>query len=329
MERTILFVDDEPAILSSIRRSLKVAKVDWNCEFVLSGKEALNFCRESTVDLIVTDGKMPEMSGNELLEKLRNNPESRDIPTIMLSGYFEDTLRMKALEMGIVEFLNKPIIPGEFILRLRNVLRLKTISDELKIANKDLIETRMQIIRRLGKAAEYKDDDTGRHVIRVAHYSRIIADGMRLSPDVVELIFQTAPMHDIGKIGIPDNILKKPGVLDPGELEVMRQHSSLGEDVLIPLAGEELAIYKRHSEMGEDILGEENTPLLKMASVIAASNHEKWDGHGYPRGLKGEEIPLEARIIEELEGNHLDPNVVVSFNRNFDKIIDIQKRMGD
>lgn len=357
MERTILFVDDEPSILSSIKRSLKSAKVKWNCEYVLSGREAIELCSSKSVDLIVTDGKMPEMSGSELLEKLRDNPETRDIPTIMLTGYFEESLRRKALEMGIIEFLNKPIVPEEFILRLKNVLRLKTISDELKIANKELEETRMQIIRRLGKAAEYKDDDTGRHVVRVAYYSRIVAEGMGLSPDIVELIFQAAPMHDIGKIGIPDSILKKPGVLDPGELEVMRQHSSLGENVLQPLSAEDILVYKRHTEMGEDILGEENTPLLKMASVIAFSHHEKWTGGGYPQGLKREEIPIEGRIvaiadifdalsskrhykgpfplekclsiIEELNGNHLDPGVVESFNQNLDKIIAVQNTMGD
>lgn len=345
----VLFIDDERPILNSLQRYLRIAGVEWDSIFVTGGKEGLAVCKDTKIDLIVVDGKMPGMSGCEFLEALNKDIRNRDIPTIMLTGYDEDKMRKKALNLGVIEFLNKPIVPEEFIIRLRNVLRMKIISDELK-------ETRMQVIRRLGKAAEYKDDDTGAHVIRVAHYCRIIAEELNLPEEQVELIFLTAPMHDIGKIGIPDSILKKPGALNPGEFEIMRNHASLGEDVLHPLTKEEMTIYKRHTVVGQDILSEEKTPLLSMASTIAVTHHEKWDGTGYPVGLKGEDIPIEGRIvaiadifdalankrsykeafpvkvclsiINELKGNHLDPEIVDAFNKNISKILEM-KRMID
>jgi putative two-component system response regulator len=355
--QSILFVDDEPFILSSIRRSIQAITDEWDLVFANSGAEALQLCDANRFDLIVTDAKMPHMEGNVLLQRLRDRPDTNEVPTIMLTGYAEETLRRSAIDAGVIEFLNKPINSEELVVRLRNVLRLKTIADELRRKNEELRASSQQIIRRLGKAAEYRDNETGRHVIRVAHYSRIIAEGLKLDTDTVELIFQTAPMHDIGKIGIPDEVLKKKEKLKPIEFEVIKRHSLFGNSVLQPLNTEELAQYNQHMQIGASILGEQDTPLLRMAASIALTHHEKWDGSGYPHGLAGDNIPLEGRIvaiadifdaltskryykpaipfdqsvamINEMRGSHLDPAIVDCFNANLSGISEVAKRFAD
>lgn len=209
----------------------------------------------------------------------------------------------------------------------------------------------------MGKAAEYRDNETGKHVIRVAHYSRILAEGIRLAPDVAEQIFITAPMHDIGKIGIPYEVLKKKYKLKPIEYEVIKSHSLFGGSVLQPMNAEEMKYYYAHMEIGESIIGEQNTPLLKMAATIALTHHEKWDGTGYPKGLKGEDIPVEGRIvavadvfdaltsrryykpaipeedsiymIHELRGSHFDPSLVHCFLENVHRFHKVRMDLAD
>jgi putative two-component system response regulator len=357
VKKRILFVDDEPFILTSIRRSIMSNTSEWELSFAESGARAIELFSTETFDLVVTDAKMPNMTGNELLGILRERGYTNEIPTIMLTGYAEDDLRKSAIDNGVIEFLSKPIMPEELIQRLRNVLRLKSISDELKVKNEELKESSMQIIRRLGKAVEYRDNETGKHVIRVAHYSRIIAEAMRLDNDTVELIYLTAPMHDIGKIAIPDEILKKKEKLKPIEFEVIMRHPLIGGDVLKPLSPDELKYYYTHVSIGESILGETNTPILRMAGSIAATHHEKWDGAGYPHGLKGTAIPIEGRIVaiadifdalsskryykpaypdeecvtilREMRGTHLDPDIVDCFDENKERILAIKEEMKD
>ncbi|MEO5368382.1 MAG: HD domain-containing protein [Magnetococcus sp. WYHC-3] len=213
--------------------------------------------------------------------------------------------------------------------------RVRERTRELHEKNAELERTRLEIIRRLGRAAEYKDNETGLHVIRMSHYSRILAQAAGLPPERVELVFQSAPMHDIGKIGIPDRILLKPGRLDDNEWQVMRQHPGIG-------AG---------------IIGRHNTPLLETARVVALSHHEKWDGTGYPRGLREEEIPLEGRIVAVADvfdaltsdrpykpawsvedtlgvltqeaGRHFDPNLIPLFLGCMDQLLEIRERWGE
>ena len=356
-KKCILFVDDEPFILKSIRRSIKMQTDEWNLFFASSGMGALDMCDNISFDLIVTDAKMPQMEGHELLFRLRNRKDTCEIPTIMLTGFAEESLRKRAVEAGVIEFLNKPIDTEELVLRLRNVIRLKTISDELRQKNEELKESSKQIIRRLGKAAEYRDNETGKHVIRVAYYCRILAEGLGLESDLVDLISMTTPMHDIGKIGIPDDILKKKDKLKPIEYEIIKKHALFGGEVLQPLTSDELGYYNQHMAIGRDILAEQNTPLLSMAASIAFSHHEKWDGTGYPAGLKGEAIPLEGRIvavadvfdaltskryykpayplpesiaiINEMNGTHFEPALVDCFNENIDKIIEVVHHLSD
>jgi Response regulator containing a CheY-like receiver domain and an HD-GYP domain len=357
MKKRILFVDDEPYILSSIRRSIMASTAEWELSFAESGERALELFASESFDLVVTDAKMPNMTGTDLLKALQEKGYTADVPTIMLTGYAEDELRRSAIASGVIEFLNKPIIPEELIQRLRNVIKLKAISDELKVKNAELKESSMQIIQRLGKAVEYRDNETGKHVIRVAQYSNVIAESYGLDMDRRELIFLTAPLHDIGKIAIPDEILKKKEKLKPIEYEVIKSHPLVGGEVLQPLSPAELRFYIAHVPMGESILGEATTPLLKTASVIAATHHEKWDGSGYPSGLAGKDIPIEGRVVaiadifdalssmryykpaypdEEcvsiivgMSGNHLDPEIVDCFKANKDKILAIKDEMKD
>jgi putative two-component system response regulator len=324
---------------------------EWDLVFAESGEAALTLCDSTKFDLVVTDARMPVMEGSGLLRALRERPDTRDIPTIMLTGYAEESIRKDAIAAGVIEFLNKPIDSDELVLRVKNVLRLKLIGDELRRKNEELRESNLEMIRRLGKAAEYRDNETGKHVIRVAHYSRIVAVGLGVDAETVELIFLTAPMHDIGKIGIPDEILKKKDKLKPVEFEMIKKHSLFGNLMLQPLSSDELALYQQHMTIGASILGEAETPILKMAASIALTHHEKWDGTGYPRGLAGEAIPLEGRIvavadifdaltsaryykpaipfdesvamIRELRGNHLDPKVVDAFLANLAQVREI------
>jgi putative two-component system response regulator len=357
MKKRILFVDDEPFILSSIRRSIHATTSEWDLSFAESGERALELFSTESFDLLVTDAKMPGMTGTDLLRILQEKGYTAEIPTIMLTGYSEDDLRKKALDHGVIEFLNKPIMPEELVQRLRNVLNLKSIGDELKLRNAELKESSMQIIRRLGKAVEYRDNETGKHVIRVAYYSRLVAEALGLDKDIVELIFLTAPMHDIGKIAIPDDILKKTDKLKPIEFEVIKHHPLVGGEVLKPLSPEEMRYYYSHMSIGESILGEANTPILVMAASIAATHHEKWDGSGYPGGLAGKDIPVEGRIvaiadvfdalsskryykpaypddecfsiIEELRGTHFDPEIVDCFEAGKTQVLAIKAELQD
>lgn len=357
MKKRILFVDDEPFILSSIRRSIMAATSEWELSFAEGGARALELFAETPFDLLVTDAKMPGMTGSDLLRELAERGYTKEIPTIMLTGYAEDELRKSAIDLGVIEFLNKPIIPDELIQRLRNVLKLKSIGDELKVKNLELMESSMQIIRRLGKAVEYRDNETGKHVIRVAQYSRIVAEAIGLDAERTQLVFLTAPMHDIGKIAIPDEILKKKDKLKPVEFEVIKTHPLVGGQVLKPLSPEEMKFYYAHMKIGESILGEATTPLLQTAAVIAATHHEKWDGSGYPSRLKGEEIPMEGRIvaiadvfdalssvryykpaysddesfaiIAEMRGTHFDPRIADVFAENRQRIVEVKEEMKD
>jgi len=357
VKKRILFVDDEPYILSSIRRSILAYTTEWDLSFAESGEQALELFSKGTFDLVVTDAKMPGMTGTDLLRILQEKGYTAEIPTVMLTGYAEEDLRKNAINQGVIEFLNKPIMPEELIQRLKNVLKLKSIGDELKIKNEELKESSMQIVRRLGKAVEYRDNETGKHVIRVAQYSRLIAEELGLDGETVELIFLTAPMHDIGKIAIPDDILKKTDKLKPIEFETIKRHPLVGGEVLKPLSPDEMKYYYSHMSIGESILGEANTPLLRMAASIAATHHEKWDGSGYPSGLAGKEIPVEGRIvaiadifdalsskryykpaypddecfaiIKEMRGTHLDPEIVDCFEANRSKVLAIKEELRE
>ncbi|MCP4154801.1 MAG: response regulator [bacterium] len=371
-ELVILTIDDEKFIRQSFCNYLE--DFDYTVLEAENGRIGLEVFEREKPDLVLVDLHMPEVGGLVVLEAIRAN--SPDTPIIVVSGTGVMGDAVTALQLGAWNYLLKPIEDLSVLLHaveqalersrlikenreykehLEEMVKVRTA--QLQTANKELKETRMQIIRRLGKAAEYKDNETGRHVIRVSYYSAILAEALNLEQNIIELIRQCSPMHDIGKIGIPDNILMKPGPLEPSERIVMQTHSEKGIGMLQPLPQDEIDLYRKHTVIGEDILGGSDSELLQMARRIAAYHHERWDGTGYPYQLKGDEIPIEARIvavtdiydalsskrpykdpfpeekclkiIRECSGTHLDPKIVDVFFENIDKIREIKESWKD
>jgi len=293
-----------------MRRTLYRQGDDWAVTFVSHPEAAWEAMLETAFDAVVTDIRMPGISGLELLDRIRQSEKTKDVPVVVLTGLNDRNLKEQALDRGAVDLLSKPIDAGQLIARLRNVLQTKSYEDDLRTNNDtlsekvqrqgvDLAQSRMSIVCRLGMAAEFRDEDTGNHVIRVGCYSRAIAAAMGMPRTFLEMLLLAAPLHDIGKIGIPDRVLLKPRPLDDKEWEIMRRHCEIGECILreqsktmVPLfdwyAVEPPAM--KHSLENRD-------PVLEMAAMIALTHHEKWNGGGYPRGLAGEEIPVESRIV--------------------------------
>ena len=275
--QTILIVDDTPEnidVLTEVLDPYYLTKV------ALNGEKALKIMAgETKPDLILLDIMMPGISGYDVCQRLKRNSDTHGVPIIFVTAMNEMEDEQKGLELGAVDYITKPISPSIVLARVRTHLALYDQTRELErlvaLRTAELETTRHQIIRRLGRAAEFKDNETGNHVIRMSHYARLTAQAAGLGAALVDTLFHAAPMHDVGKIGIPDNILLKPGKLDALEWEVMRQHPA----------------------MGARIIGDHTDELLQAARSVAMTHHEKWDGSGYPHGLKGEEIPIFGRIV--------------------------------
>ncbi len=269
----ILVVDDD----ASSRRLLTV----------LLEAESYDVLEERQPDLVLTDGMMPGISGFELAARLKADARFASLPVIIVTALNDRETRLRALEAGVDEFLGKPVDRAELLVRVRNILRLKEYNDRIQQHNEILEETvrqrtaqlhdsYLQTIQTLIRAAEKKYEETGAHVQRIAFYCRELAQRLGMAPEFADLIFVASPMHDFGKIGIPDRILLKPG----------------------PLDAEEWAIMRTHTIIGANIIGEKNiSPELEMGYEIALGHHERWDGSGYPLGRQGEEIPLSARMM--------------------------------
>ncbi len=260
----LLIVDDEPVNLQILR---SILQHDYDLSFALDGNKALELAQSEQPKLVLLDVMMPGKSGLQTCLELKSNPATSDIPVIFVTALSDPDDEARGFELGAVDYITKPISPAIVKARVKNHLNLVRVGE--------LERTRLQIILKLGKAAEYKDNETGMHVIRMSHFARILALAAGCSPNYSKDLLNAAPMHDIGKIGIPDAILCKPGPLNPDEWQIMQ----------------------KHAEIGAHIIGEEESQLLKLAASIALNHHEKWDGSGYPRRLKGSEIPLEARIV--------------------------------
>ena len=308
MKKHILFVDDEQPVLDALRRMLHSHRDVWDVTCVNCPEAAWDLLMESPVDVVVSDIKMPGMSGLELLERVQQTKRLKDLPVIMLTGLSTRELKRQALSMGAADLLSKPVEPEDLEARLRSVLRLKSYQDELKAHNEllerrveertsDLFHARLDIIWRLGKASEHRDDATGNHVIRVGCISRAIAEAMDLDRDFVATLFLAAPLHDIGKIGIPDSVLLKSGPLSPEEWDVMKQHCQIGARILREDCRARTAFWEWQYGSPQFDAGTRENPVLEMGASIALTHHEKHDGTGYPQGLSGDAIPLPARIV--------------------------------
>jgi putative two-component system response regulator len=260
----ILIVDDEPLNLKVLKQ---VLQDDYRLSFAKNGMDALELVKKERPGLILLDVMMPGMTGFEVCKQLKSDPDTHTIPVIFVTALADEADESEGFNAGGVDYINKPISPALVRARVKTHLSLVHI-DELK-------NTHLELIQRLGRAAEFKDNETGMHVIRMSHVSGRIALEMGMDAGFAEQLVHAAPMHDIGKIGIPDHVLLKPGKLDD----------------------EELAIMRTHPQLGADILDKSNSQLIRLAHTVALYHHEKWDGSGYPFGLKGEEIPIEARIV--------------------------------
>lgn len=307
-KQRILFVDDELLVQRGIKRLLRQKHAPWSCVFAGSVDEALAIMDEMSVDAVISDIKMPGRDGFDLLAHLRNSPEFYDLPIVMLTGLDSPGLKSKALDLGATDLLNKPIKSDELMARIRSVLYIKQCQDTIKEQNAHLEQlvrqrtealeaTRLDMIWRLGKAAEFKSEETGDHVIRVGYFSRTLAEGLGLPREVCEMVFLTSPLHDLGKIGIPDRILQKPGGLDDMEWGIMKTHCHIGQELLTQSGHSGDLAMSANGTPIEEVLNRESNPFLAMAADIAGFHHEQWQGKGYPTGVQGEDIPIAARIV--------------------------------
>lgn len=341
----VLLVDDGQINLTLFSALLKKIDNVTPIEF-LNPAKALDWCKEHDPDLVLLDYMMPEMDGLTFLQRFRALEGKEHIPVIMVTAVTEKDIRHQGLEATANDFLNKPIDKIEFQARVKNMLALRQaqvqlqnraewLAQEVKKATQELQDSEHELIHRLSKAAEFRDPETGAHILRMSNYSKLIAKNLGLSEAEQDLLLTAAPMHDIGKIGIPDQILLKPGRLDHDELQLMR----------------------KHAEYGAELLQNAATTLTKTAEIVAATHHEKYDGSGYPKGLKGEEIPLYGRIVAladvfdaltssrpykkawtieearqyviENSGKHFDPKCVDAFLADWDAVLSINAKFQD
>lgn len=345
MNQRVLIVDDTDVnlrMLGTLVKRLAPAQAHGFTDPLL----ALEFVRHTPVDLAVVDFMMPEMDGLEFIRQFRAIPGLQTIPVLMVTANDERAVRYRALESGADDFLSKPVDPVEFLARAKNLLKLSDatrrltdqaawLAESVRIATQEVRARERETVVCLAKAAEHRDADTGMHILRMSHYSRLIARELRLPAPDQELLFDAAAMHDIGKVAIPDRLLLKPGKLDPEELALMRSHAALGYDLL-----------KGSSSL-----------LLQAGAAIALGHHEKYDGSGYPQGLKGQDIPIFSRIVavadvfdalssarpykhawtleeaanylREGRGAHFDPQCVDAFLGAWPEVLEIQARFQD
>jgi two-component system, response regulator RpfG len=342
----VLIVDDQSTgriVLSEIMRSL-----DPDLEVITfaDSVEAIEYARKHPVDMVLTDYKMPNLDGIEAIRRLRRIFGYEDVPIICITVVNDREVRYRALEAGATDFLIRPIDRLECGARCRNLLslrrheilkknRTRVLEQKIDEATRELRRREVDTLFRLAKAAEQRDKVTGMHLVRMAKYSAVVARGVGMTSAEQEVIELAAPMHDLGKIGVPDRILQNPGKLDGDDLRVMQSHARIGYDML------------KDSSSG----------YLQMAAVIALNHHEKFDGTGYPTGLRGDHIPLEARVVavadvydaltsvrpykpawtvadaveymRQQAGRHFDPRLVEILMQNREEIVAIGERFAD
>ncbi|WP_236212178.1 HD-GYP domain-containing protein [Metapseudomonas otitidis] len=355
---TLLVVDDTPENLSLLSALLSP---HYLVKVAINGQRALDILASDTrVDLILLDVVMPDMDGYQVMQALQDIPQARGVPVIFLTAQVEESAEAHGLALGAVDYIHKPITPAIVLARVRNHLELKAARDLLYNQNAYLeqeVERRTReneliqniTIHSLASLAETRDNETGNHILRTQYYVKLLAEELsdhprfqdELTPKTIELLFKSAPLHDIGKVGVPDRILLKPGKLEPEEFAQMKNHPVLGKEAIV------------HAE---EALGVE-VEFLRLAKEIACYHHEKWDGSGYPHGLAGDDIPLSARLMALADvydaliskrcykaalphdevvpiilagrGNHFDPDITDAFARIHPQFQEIARRFHD
>ena len=336
-EASILVVDDTP---ENIDLLVEILKQDYKVRAAINGEQALKIARLAEApDLILLDIMMPGIDGFEVCRILKDDPTTCHIPIIFVTAKITTGDETRGLALGAVDYITKPISPPVVLARVKTHIALydqnRELDRKVRQQTQDLHDTRLKIIQRLGRAAEFKDDNTGLHVIRMSHYARVLGVAAGMSEAMADLMLDAAPMHDIGKIGIPDSILQKAGALDESEWRIMQTHT----------------------QMGQDIIGDDDSALLKLASAVAISHHEHWDGSGYPHGLAEQNIPIVGRIVavadvfdaltsirpykdswsvedaisylQQHAGTQFDAKLVSLFIDNIDKILSIKEQYCD
>lgn len=342
---SILIVDDNAVNIVIVE---KILRQDGFCNIYTTtdAKQVRELYQEHHFDAILLDVHMPDLNGFQVMAQLREDNPDDYLPVLILTADHTAETRHQALSSGAKDFISKPFERVEVLFRVRNIVEVRMLHKQILEANehlekkvhertRQLYEAQIKLIECLGKAAEYRDNQTGMHVVRMSHASAMLARQMGLSEDECEIILHASPMHDIGKIAIPDEVLLKPGKLDSKEWTKM----------------------KSHAEVGAEILGSYDSKLMEVAAMIAKTHHERWDGQGYPQGLKGEEIPLYTRIVsvcdvfdaltstrpykvpwsvsktiaylEENSGSQFDPKVVNEFLTIIDQVLAIRDAYPD
>ena len=363
----IAIVDDEPLNVTVVRKHLKRAGYS---RFVgtSDSTEALDLIRGERPDLVLLDVMMPRVSGLDILHAMALDPSLSGIRVLVMTASQESRMKQVCLGLGAVDFLTKPLDPVEMNARVRNTLMQKRAADRLVEQNArlesevtrrtdELVRSREEVVHCLARAAERRDDDTGHHVLRVGRYVGVIARNLGMGEDRVALLELAAQLHDVGKIGIPDEILFKPGRLDEQQIDLMRRHCAEGRQIIRPLSAEDSRAMRTHTRMGSELLQVDRSPLLQIAARIAQTHHERYDGTGYPLGLAGEDIPIEGRItavadvfdalaskrpykdpfprqrcfdiLEEGRGTHFDPQCLDAFFAASEEIVAIQLELMD
>ena len=302
----IMIIDDEQLVIKVVRRFLQSEGYE-NFVTLTQSTGAVERIEQEQPDVVLLDVMMPEISGLEILRERRRIPSLQLTPFIILSGSQDLEVKQEALEHGATDFLGKPVEKIELTLRVKNALLLKQqykdlevhaheLEQEVQERTRQLERSREQILQCLARAAEYRDNETGRHVVRVGKYARVVGERLGLPKEFCGQIELAAQLHDLGKIGIPDSILLNPGKLSEEEFAVMKRHCEIGREILDPFAADEMEELRQNKSDPARLPSNLRSPLLVLAAKIVQTHHEKWDGTGYPLGLKGEQIPIEGRI---------------------------------
>lgn len=342
----VQIVDDNDTNLMLFEKLVLRAGADVAVSTHLDPEEALDHCRHTVPDMVVVDFMMPKLDGHQYVEAIRAMPGGHDIPIVMVTAAADRSVRQKALELGVTDFLTKPVDPSEAKVRFSNLLALRRshlqLRDRNRLLDREILRAtatvanrEQELILRLSKAAEFRDPETGAHILRMARYSQLIAQKLGLPDEQCDLLLRAAPMHDLGKLGIPDDILLKPGKLTEDEYRIM----------------------SKHPEIGYAILSGSDSQLIRMGAEIALTHHEKFDGSGYPNHLKGRNIPLMGRIVAVADvfdaltsarpykpawpverarqllidnsGSHFDPDCVEAFLSEWDEVLSIRAELND
>jgi two-component system response regulator RpfG len=282
----VLIVDDQPSARTMLRHVVEAIGPGVHTADFGNPVEALRWSDGNTADLVLLDYRMPDMDGLEFARRFRRTLSRRDVPIVLISVVGDEPVRQAALEAGVIDFLVKPVRPRELRTRCKNLLQLRQHGESVKerarsleqrvlVGLQEVEQRERETLYRLAKAIEYRDVGTGVHLLRMSHYTEMLAEALGMDEEEVGTLTSAAPLHDIGKIGIPDAVLLKRGSLTEEEFSVMR----------------------RHPVIGYEILRDSHSRFVQMGALIALRHHERWDGSGYPDGLKGDDIPLPARIV--------------------------------